>query len=77
MVLSCIFVLYSAITAMKVLHFIPSFLRNKFLLTTVAFGIWMLFFDKNDFFAQMERKQELQELNKSKDYFTQQIEQED
>ena len=36
----------------------------------------MLFFDKNDFFAQMERKNELQELNKSKDYFTQQIEQE-
>ena len=61
---------------MKVLHVIPSFLRNKFLIATVAFGIWMLFFDKNDFFAQMERKNELQELNKSKEYFTQQIEQE-
>jgi cell division protein FtsB len=61
---------------MKVLQVIPSVLRNKFLLTTVAFTVWMLFFDKNDFFAQMERKDELQELNKSKDYFTQQIEQE-
>jgi cell division protein DivIC len=76
LVLSCIFVFYSAIIAMKVLQSIPSFLRNKFLITSVAFGVWMLFFDKNDFFAQMERKQELKELNKSKDYFTQQIEQE-
>lgn len=61
---------------MKVLRFIPSFLRNKFLVTTTAFAVWMLFFDKNDLFAQLERRQELRELDKSKDYFTEQIEQE-
>ena len=61
---------------MKVLRVIPSFLRNKFLVAITAFGVWMLFFDKNDLFAQLERRKELQELNKSKDYFTQQIEQE-
>ena len=61
---------------MKVLRLIPSFLRNKFLLTTVAFAVWMLFFDKNDLFVQLERRHELQELQKSQQYFTEQIEQE-
>jgi cell division protein DivIC len=35
-----------------------SIVTNKFLLTIVAFGVWMTFFDQNDFFAQRERKQE-------------------
>ncbi|HYH16489.1 MAG TPA: septum formation initiator family protein [Flavisolibacter sp.] len=61
---------------MKVLRVIPAFLRNKFLVAVTAFAVWMLFFDKNDLFAQLERRQELHELNKSKDYFTEQIEQE-
>ena len=61
---------------MKVLRVIPIFLRNKFLVTATAFAVWMLFFDKNDLFAQLERRNELRELNKSKDYFTEQIEQE-
>lgn len=61
---------------MKVLRVIPSFLRNKFLVATTAFAVWMLFFDKNDLFAQLERRKELQELNKSKDFYTEQIEQE-
>lgn len=61
---------------MKLLLLIPSFLRNKFLLVTVAFAVWMLFFDKNDLFAQLERRHELQELQKSQQYFTEQIQQE-
>ncbi|ANE51231.1 FtsB family cell division protein [Flavisolibacter tropicus] len=61
---------------MKILRIIPAFLRNKFLVATVAFVVWILFFDKNDLFAQLERRHELHELDKSKDYFTEQIEQE-
>lgn len=61
---------------MKILRIIPSFLRNKFLVATAAFVVWILFFDKNDLFAQLERRHELHELDKSKDYFTEQIEQE-
>jgi len=61
---------------MKLLRVIPSFLRNKFLVAATAFAVWMLFFDKNDLFSQLERRNELQELNKSKDYFVEQIEQE-
>jgi cell division protein DivIC len=50
-----------------------SFLRNKYLLALTAFGVWMLFFDKNDFFAQLDRKKELKDLQESKGYFLQQI----
>ncbi len=61
---------------MKLLQFIPLFLRNKFLLTALAFGIWMVFFDKNDLLVQNERHNELQELQESKVYFQKEIEKE-
>ncbi len=57
---------------MKVFSYL-SFLRNKFLLTTAAFVVWMLFFDKNDMLVQMDRKKELKDLQESKQYFLQQI----
>ena len=58
---------------MKFLSHIPSFLYNKFLLATLFFTVWMLFFDKNDFFVQMDRKKELKDLQESKQYFVEQI----
>jgi cell division protein FtsB len=61
---------------MKPLSFIPSFLRNKFLLTALAFGVWMIFFDKNDLLIQKERNNELQALQESKVYFQKEIEKE-
>lgn len=33
---------------------------NKFLLTVVAFVIWMAYFDQNDWVSQRERSKELQ-----------------
>jgi cell division protein FtsB len=58
---------------MKLLSAAFRFLRNKYLLSFTAFVLWILFFDKNDFFAQHERRQELEELEQSKAYYTQQI----
>jgi len=58
---------------MKLLRRIPSFLRNKYLLTTVAFIVWILFFDRNDVFTQIQRRGELNELKQSKQYFEKQI----
>jgi cell division protein DivIC len=58
---------------MKLLGRTISFLRNKFLLASTAFVIWMLFFDRNDVFTQMERRGELNELKQSKQYFEKQI----
>jgi cell division protein DivIC len=39
------------------------FLTNKFLLSAVAFAIWMLFFDQNDWMTMQQRKKELKATN--------------
>jgi len=58
---------------MKILSLTIKVLRNKFLLATTAFVIWMLFFDKNDVFTQMARRSELREMKQSKAWYQQQI----
>lgn len=58
---------------MKLPFHIPRFLLNKYLLSSVGFVVWVLFFDRNDFFIQRERRHELQALEKNKTYFIQQI----
>lgn len=58
---------------MKHLRHLPSFLRNKYLLTLSVFVVWMLFFDRNDFFTQLERRRNLAEIEQSKAYYTQKI----
>ena len=58
---------------MKLFRHIPSFLYNKYFLAATAFVLWILFFDRNDVFEQMNRKEELHKLQESKLYFTQQI----
>src|SRR5438067_13682217 len=46
---------------MKLICHIPAFLRNKYFLTLSVFVVWMLFFDHNDLFTQLERRGDLQE----------------
>ncbi|MFL5741414.1 MAG: FtsB family cell division protein [Flavisolibacter sp.] len=58
---------------MAILQRIPSWVRNKYFLSFAAFVLWMLFFDRNDLFTQMERKKELREISRSKDFFSQRI----
>jgi len=58
---------------MKLLKRITFFFRNKFLLATSGFIVWMLFFDRNDVFTQMQRRSELNELKQSRQYFQKQI----
>ena len=53
---------------------IISILKNKYLIALTAFGAIMLFFDHNNFFEQMQRKQELSELQAKKQYYLNEIE---
>lgn len=46
---------------------------NKYLLTGIAFVIWMLFFDRNDVLLQAKRMGNLNQLRKSEKVLTQQI----
>lgn len=53
---------------------IPGWLKNKYTLTTIGFVVWLLFFDHNDFFQQVERRSELRDLEKGKSYYSEQVE---
>lgn len=59
---------------MRFLILLRKILTNRYLLASAAFGIWMLFFDKNDYFTQRQRALELKELNDKISYYQQQIE---
>ena len=53
---------------------ILSILANKYLIALIVFGVIMLFTDHNNIFEQMDRKQELKELQEKKAYYQQEIE---
>jgi len=48
---------------------IPSFLRNKFVLTALVFLVWLVFFDRHNLVTQFKLKQELTSLEKEKQYY--------
>lgn len=48
-------------------------LRNKYVLTLLIAGIWMLFMDKYSMVAQWRMRQNLAELEKDKAYYLQGI----
>ncbi|MET0393724.1 MAG: septum formation initiator family protein [Chitinophagaceae bacterium] len=58
---------------MKLLTHIPAWLRNKYLIATGVFAGIILFFDKNDLFTQLDRRQQLRDLQESKQYYTERI----
>jgi cell division protein FtsB len=58
---------------MKLLTHIPSWLKNKYLLTGAFFVIWMLFFDPKDIISDVERRDKLNELQTSEQHLKQLI----
>ena len=58
---------------MRLLSFIPKFLKSKYLISFTIFCVVVLFLDKNDLFTQLDRRQELRELQQSKEHYTSQI----
>lgn len=53
---------------MKILTHIPSCLKNKYLLTGVFFAIWMFFLDQKDIISAFERRNKLNDLQKSEQH---------
>ena len=43
--------------------------RNKFFLVTVAFVMWLIFFDKNDLLSHYEYHQQLVKLKQERDFY--------
>lgn len=58
---------------MKWLTHIPSWLKNKYLLTGLLFVVWMLFFDPKDILSDFERRAKLNDLEKNEQHLKQMI----
>lgn len=43
--------------------------RNKYFFVSVAFLVWMLFFDRNDLFSQYQYHQQLSSLKQQRDFY--------
>jgi len=43
--------------------------KNKYFLVSLAFVVWMLFFDRNDLFSQYEYRQQVQKLRSEKEFY--------
>lgn len=50
------------------------FFKNKYLLVSISFIVWMLFFDHNNLFLHFQYRSELNELKQKKKYYQEQIE---
>ena len=49
--------------------------KNKFFLVIIALIIWLLYFDKNDVFTQLDLIKKCNKLNAEKQYYIEEIEQ--
>ena len=58
---------------MKLIQQLPPWLRNKYFLTAIVFGVWLLFFDDRDIVTQFRHNRELKHLEQSRDYYLQEI----
>ncbi len=54
--------------------FLIKIAKNKYFLTIIGLLVWLIFFDKNDAFTQYELIQKCQKLEKDKDYYLAEIE---
>jgi len=49
-------------------------LKNKYFLSIIGLFFWLLYFDKNDVFTQLELIDKCNKLNLEKDYYISEIE---
>ncbi|NBO58153.1 MAG: septum formation initiator family protein [Chitinophagia bacterium] len=52
---------------------IVRFFKNKYIIVSIFFVVWMLFFDHNNLFLHLQYRSELNELNQKKKYYLEQI----
>lgn len=57
----------------KTFKFLAPYLKNKYIMTFLAFFVWMLFFDTNDLITQVSQRNKLHQMNRDKAYFIEEI----
>lgn len=55
--------------ASDLLSKIPSFLKNKYFLTGVAFIVWLAFFDRNNLVSQFKSHKVLNDLKRERKFY--------
>ena len=58
---------------MSALRLIFRILINKYFLTTVAFAVWMVFFDSNNLLTRNRLQEKLDGLNLQKQFYLQEV----
>jgi cell division protein DivIC len=58
------------IQLLNFLRHIPSFLRNKYLITSILFVVFILYISENDLFSMFDRNKKLKNLQKSEQHLT-------
>src|SRR5215211_3577067 len=58
---------------MSFLNKIPAILKNKYLIATILFVVFIVFFDDRDIISNFRHTAELRDLEKSKAYYEQEI----
>ncbi len=48
-------------------------LKNKYFLSSVAFIVWMMFFDRNDLTSQIDYRSQVHKLEADKSFYTKEI----
>lgn len=54
--------------------FLFNLIKNKYFLTICGLIVWVLFFDKNDVFTQLDLVNKCKKLEKEKNYYLNEIE---
>ena len=62
---------------MKQLKFFLYLFKNKYIVTTVVFFVWILVFDKNNLLSQIELVKKLHQLKEDQKYYELQIKQDE
>ncbi|BDD03025.1 FtsB family cell division protein [Aureibacter tunicatorum] len=53
---------------------IPPIFRNFYVMASLIFAVWMLFFDSNDLISQFKLRRKLSQLSGQREYFLKEIE---
>lgn len=52
---------------------LPAFTRNFYVIASLIFLLWMLFFDANDFITQYQMQAKVQQLEEEKQFYSEKI----
>ncbi len=55
---------------------LPDFLKNKYVITSFVFLVWISFFDQNNWFERLRNMKHLKQLEEDKQYYQNKIKEE-